>query len=78
MRKNTLIITAVGLFVGTAEALIYYNLGQNVGGKFSYKIPSGKELLKTVSVVLISSILTAGISGLIESHFDDEKKKQTV
>lgn len=77
MNKNAVIITTVGLIIGTAEALIYYNLGQTTGGKFAYKIPPRKELLKTVTVVLISSILTAGISGFIESRFQEDKK-QTV
>jgi hypothetical protein len=75
MNKNAVIITTVGLIIGTAEDLIYYYLGQNVGGKFAYKVPPGKELLKTVTVVLISSILTAGISGFIESRFEDDKKQ---
>lgn len=77
MNKNAIIITAVGLVIGTAEALIYYNLGQTTGGKFTYRIPPGRELLKTATVVLISSILTAGISGFIESRFQEDKKETT-
>ncbi|MDO9184483.1 MAG: hypothetical protein Q7W13_00615 [Bacteroidia bacterium] len=77
MTKNTIIITTVGLVIGTAEALLYYNLGKNAGGKFTYNIPPTKEFLKTVGVVLVTSILTAGISGMIESRFNDEEK-QTV
>lgn len=76
MNKNAIIITTVGLVIGTAEALLYYNLGKSSGGKFTYKIPPTKEFLKTVGVVLVTSMLTAGISGMIESRFND-KEKQT-
>lgn len=75
MNKNTIIITTVGLVIGTAEALLYYNLGQSSGGKFSYKIPPRKELLKTIGVVLITSVLTAGISGFIESRIQKEERQ---
>ncbi len=75
MNKNAIIITTVGLVIGTAEALLYYNLGKSSGGKFAYKIPPTKEFLKTVGVVLVTSVLTAGISGMIESRFNDEKKQ---
>ena len=34
MNKNAIIITTVGLVIGTAEALLYYNLGKSSGGKF--------------------------------------------
>ncbi len=75
MNKNAIIITTVGLIIGTAEALLYYNLGQSAGGKFTYKMPPTKELLKTVGVVLVTSVLTAGISGIVEARFNDEKKQ---
>jgi hypothetical protein len=70
MKKNTIIVTTVGLIIGTAEALLYYNLGKNAGGKFSYKVPPVKEFFKTLGVVLITSMLTAGISGMIESRLN--------
>lgn len=75
MNKNTIIVTTVGLIIGTAEALLYYNLGQSSGGKFAYKIPPGKELFKTIGVVLVTSVLTAGISGFIESRFQENEKQ---
>jgi hypothetical protein len=77
MKKNTIIIATVGLVLGTAEALLYYNLGKTTGGKFKYSIPPGKELLKTVSAVLITSILTASISSYIETRLK-KKENQTV
>ena len=75
MNKNAIIITSVGMVIGLAEALLYYNLGQSAGGKFTYKIPPTKEFFKTAGVVLVTSILTTGISGLIESRFQDEKRQ---
>ncbi len=75
MSKNAIIITSVGMVIGIAEALLYYNLGQSAGGKFSYKIPPTKEFLKTAGVVLVTSMLTAGISGFIESRFNEQEKQ---
>lgn len=75
MNKNAIIVTTVGLIIGTAEALLYYNLGQSAGGKFSYKIPPTKEFFKTVGVVLVTSVLTAGISAMIESRLSEDKKQ---
>ncbi len=68
-KRNMLIITAAGFFIGTAEALIYYNLGEakaKKNKKFSYKIPPAKELLQTASIVFITSVLTAGLTDGIE------------
>lgn len=75
MNKNTVIVTGVGLVIGVAEALLYYNLGKHSEGKFKYSIPPTKELMKTIGVVLVTSLLTAGISGLIESRFSQDEKK---
>lgn len=75
MNKNAIIVTGVGLVIGVAEALLYYNLGQSAGGKFAYKIPPTKEFLKTVGVVLVTSVLTAGISTMIESRFTDDDRQ---
>jgi hypothetical protein len=77
MKKKTIIITAVGLVLGTAEALLYYNLGKSTGGTLKYQIPPGKELLKTVGLVLITSLLTASLSGFIESRLT-KKENQPV
>lgn len=63
---STVIITGVGFVIGLAEALLYYNLGQAEGSKFTYRIPPGKELLKTAATVLITSVLTGYIANWIE------------
>ena len=75
MKKNTIIVTTVGLIIGTAEALLYYNLGKNAGGKFTYRVPSTKEFFKTVGVVLVTSMLTATISGFIESRINKKENE---
>jgi len=77
MKTNTIIVTGVGLVIGVAEALLYYNLGQSAGKKFAYNIPPTKEFFKTVGVVLVTSLLTAGISGFIESQLEEKKKQPT-
>ena len=61
MKYQGSIITGLSFVVGLAEALIYYNLGEASGGTFSYKIPPRKELLKTAGVVLVTSLVTAGL-----------------
>ena len=71
--RNMLIITTAGFFIGTAEALIYYNLGESKAGKnkrFVYKIPPTKELLQTASIVMVTSVLTAAFTRGIENALD--------
>ncbi|MFK5855764.1 MAG: hypothetical protein QM503_06510 [Bacteroidota bacterium] len=71
--RNMLIITTAGFFIGTAEALIYYNLGEsraNKNKKFVYKIPPTKELLQTVSIVMVTSVLTAAFTRGVEQALD--------
>lgn len=70
--KKTIIITGVSFLVGMAEALIYYNMGQNSDEKesFKFKIPDGKDLLKTAGVVILTSIVTGFIAGRIESKLN--------
>lgn len=72
-----LILTGVGFIVGVGEALIYYNMGQSSGQGFSYKIPPTKEFIKTASVVLVTSILTAGIFSGLEMLMEQRDEKQT-
>ena len=71
--RNMLIITTAGFFIGTAEALIYYNLGEskaNKNKKFVYKIPPTKELLQTATIVRFTSVLTATFTRGIEQALD--------
>ena len=80
MNKKAIIVSSVGLVIGVAEALLYYNLGQSAGRKFSYRMPPGKEFLKTVGVVLVTSVLTAAISSGLETWLipDENKKKSQI
>ena len=65
--KKVMIITGAGLIIGLGEALLYYNLGRNAKSeKFQFGVPKGKELTKTMGVVLVTSILTAILSNQIE------------
>lgn len=77
MKGQTVIISGIGFAVGLAEALVYYNLGQSAGGGFSYKIPPRKELLKTASIVLLTSVITAvlfqGIEAVLKGDQPDMK-----
>ena len=79
--RNMLIITTAGFFIGTAEALIYYNLGESKAKnnkKFVYKIPPTKELLQTASIVMVTSVLTAAFTRGIEKAMDPiEANNQT-
>ncbi len=69
--KTVIIITGVGLAIGLAEALVYYNLGTNANReKFKFGIPKGKELAKNMGVVLATSALTALISYQIEKSLE--------
>ncbi len=73
--KNMLIITVAGFFIGTAEALIYYNLGESKAkknAKFTYKIPPTRELLQTAAIVLVTSVLTAGMTRGIEKTLETD------
>lgn len=72
---STAIITGVGFVIGLAEALLYYNLGQAAGSKFTYKIPPGKELFKTALTVLVTSVLTGYIANWIEGKLTEDKKQ---
>lgn len=73
MNKRTLIITGVGLTIGFAEALIYYNIGKkNKQGESLDWLPKGKELAQTLSAVLITAVLTGIISNQIEKMLPEQ------
>jgi hypothetical protein len=75
--RSTAIITVVGLVIGVAEALLYHNLGKHAhtGGPFRYTIPEKKEFAKIVIGVMISSVITAGISSAVESAFTSKSER---
>ena len=71
--KTVVIITGVGLVIGFAEALLYYNLGVNADReKFKFGFPKGKELAKNMAVVLATSALTAILTYQIEQAIEAE------
>lgn len=69
LKLNTqfLIITGVGLLIGVTEALVYYNMGKNKqGDKSTFSVPPLPDMMKTIGMVVLSSIVTAGITTAIE------------
>lgn len=75
MDKTVMIVTSAGVAIGLAEALLYYNLGKNANSKsFQFGIPKGKELLQTLTVVAVTSVLTALISKGIENVVTRDKQ----
>lgn len=80
MKKEVIIITVAGFAIGLAEALIYYNMGENKGKKWSYKIPPAPELAKTAGIVLLTAVLTAGLTKAIEAGLKTKPSlvKQTI
>ncbi|WP_240315582.1 hypothetical protein [Aquimarina longa] len=72
--KTVMIVTGAGVAIGLGEALLYYNLGKNANSKaFKFGIPKGKELLQTLTVVAVTSILTGILSKQIEKAVQQEK-----
>lgn len=80
-QRNMLIITMAGFFIGTAEALIYYNLGESKSTKnkkFVYKIPPTKELLQTAGIVMVTSVLTAAFTRGVEKALDPQQTNNQI
>jgi len=73
-KKKMFIITGAGLAIGLAEALIYYNLGRSATEEdFRFGLPKGKELVKTLGIVLVTSLATAALSNTIENALESPK-----
>lgn len=75
MKKEAIIITGASLIIGIGEALLYYNLGQSQGGKFSFKIPPRTETFKTIGIVLVTSVLTAVLTNGIQNMMKLKKEE---
>lgn len=77
--KTVVIVTGVGLAIGFAEALVYYNLGTNAKSKkFKFGVPKGKELAKNMAVVLATSALTVLLSYKIEKSLEAKTAENLV
>ncbi len=76
MNKQAIIITTAGFVIGLAEALIYYSMGENKDKKekFTYKIPPAPELAKTAGIVMVTAVLTAGLTWVIEASMKGSPK----
>ena len=68
LTSPTVIVSLVGTGFGLGEAILYGNLEANKGKAlkdFKLSIPSKGELVKTMTVVLITSTLTGIMTDLI-------------
>lgn len=77
-----LLLMGIGFVIDIGTALIIYNSGKSseakaLGVKYKWKFPAGKELLSTAGLVLITSVLTGGITGFAEDKIFGKDKKQT-
>lgn len=69
--QKFMVIAGAGIAIGIAEALLYYNLGTNAkSDSFQFGVPKGKELAKSMAVVLVTSTLTALLSNQIEKALE--------
>ncbi|WP_025741932.1 hypothetical protein [Aquimarina pacifica] len=72
-KQKFLITTAAGFTIGVAEALVFYNIGKNEkSDDFRIQTPKGAEALKTLGMVVLTSILTAQLSSYIEKTLDQK------
>lgn len=68
LTSPTTIVSLVGTGFGLGEAILYANLEANKGKslkEFKLNVPTGKELVKTMSVVVVTSVLTGIMTDLI-------------
>ena len=68
LTSPTVIVSLVGTGFGIGEAILYANLEANKGKSFKdfqLSVPKGKELVKTMSVVIVTSVLTGIMTDLI-------------
>ncbi|TGV03594.1 hypothetical protein [Flavivirga rizhaonensis] len=79
MNKKVLIITSAGLIIGFAEAFLYYNLGKNdKNEKFKFQVPKGAELMKTMGIIIVTSLATAALSNIVENSLAKHSKKSPI
>lgn len=73
--QKFMVIAGAGVAIGIAEALLYYNLGKNAKSEeFQFGMPKGKELAKSLAIVLVTSTLTALLSNQIEKALEGDLK----
>lgn len=79
-KQKFIIITSAGLAIGIAEALIFYNLGRNANTQeeFKFQVPQGKELVRTLGMVILTSVLTAQASNSIEKLIAGKALKASI
>ncbi len=75
MKKQFLIVSGVTFGVFFTEALVHYNYGilesKNLPFKWSnFTIPTGKSLLKLVSIVLVASTVSGVLIEKVEKQYN--------
>lgn len=79
---TVLLLMSVDFVIDVGKALIVYNAGKaaeakSLGATYKWKLPAGKELLKTAGLVLFTSVLTGLLVSAAESAIigrDDKNK----
>lgn len=67
--KRDVITFFVVVFFFTIEALTHYSIGKT--GRFTIVMPSAKDFLKIILVVVLVSLTSTIVSKLIDSYFED-------
>lgn len=79
--KKILLLISVGFAIDITAAIIIYNVGKGsqaktMGLNYKWKLPDGKELLKTTGLVLVTSVITGTITSLAEKSLLKHDKQQ--
>ncbi|MBI3518888.1 MAG: hypothetical protein HY062_05975 [Bacteroidetes bacterium] len=79
--KKILLLISIGFAIDITAAIIIYNAGKGseakaMGLKYKWKLPGGKDLLKTAGLVLVTSVITGTLTGLAEKSIFKNDKQQ--
>ena len=80
---KVMLLMGIGFVIDVGQALIVYNAGKGaeakaLGSTYKWKLPAGKELMKTDGLVLVTSILTGVLVSAAESMVLGSDKKEPV
>ncbi|MBS1635388.1 MAG: hypothetical protein JST26_05650 [Bacteroidetes bacterium] len=76
-----LLLMSIGFIIDVGQALIVYNAGKGaeakaLGTTYKWKLPGGKELMKTAGLVLVTSVLTGLLVSAAEAMIIGKEKEQ--
>lgn len=66
--KRDVITFLVVVFFFTIEALTHYSIGKT--GRFTIVMPSAKDFMKIICVVVLVSLTSTIVSKIIDSYFE--------